>query len=161
MIVWYRISLHSCRLYHRQTIRTVRGNGMSSATCDPIHLLYFVTRTRSVKMLHKTQNSALFDPKCWYNVRKVNRDNLPYIFSVVFCVFVAFSVVFSRGCQFQATENALKSQNTTLKKYGKLSLFIFLTLYQNLGSKGARFCVLWSISTNHLKQAECGRYEIK
>ena len=40
----------------------------------------------------------------------------------------------------------------TLKTYGKLSLFIFLTLYQQLGSKGAKFCVLWSISTDHLNQ---------
>ena len=30
-----------------------------------------------------------------------------------------------RGCQFQATENATKSQITTLKTYGKISLFIF------------------------------------
>ena len=29
--------------YHRQTIRTVRDIMMSRATCDPIHLLYFVT----------------------------------------------------------------------------------------------------------------------
>ena len=31
--------------------------------------------------------------------------------------------------QFQATDNATETQNTTLKTYGKLSLFIFLTLY--------------------------------
>ena len=30
----------------------------------------------------------------------------------------------SRGCQFQATANATKSQNTTLKTYGKLSFFL-------------------------------------
>ena len=41
----------------------------------------------------------------------------------------------SRGCQFQATENATKSQNTTLKTYGELSLFTFLTLYQHLEIK--------------------------
>ena len=34
----------------------------------------------------------------------------------------------SRGCQCQAIENAPKSQSTTLKTYGKLSWFIFLTL---------------------------------
>ena len=33
------------------------------------------------------------------------------------------------GGQFQATDNATETQNTTLKTYGKLSLFIFLTLY--------------------------------
>ena len=49
----------------------------------------------------------------------------------------------SRGCRFQATGNAKKkTQNTTLKTYGKLPLFIFLTLYQHLGSKGAKFFVL-------------------
>ena len=47
------------------------------------------------------------------------------------------------------------------KTYGKLSLFIFLTLYQHLGSKGAKFCILWSISTDHLNEAECGRYELQ
>ena len=62
---------------------------------------------------------------------------------------------FRRGCQFQATENATKTQNTTIKTYGKLSLFIFLSLYQHLGSKGAKFCFLWSISR------ECGCYEIQ
>ena len=31
---------------------------------------------------------------------------------------------------------------TRLKTYGKLSLLIFLTLYQHLGSKGAKLCVL-------------------
>ena len=31
-----------------------------------------------------------------------------------------------RGCQFQAIENATKTQSTTLKTYSKLSLFIFL-----------------------------------
>ena len=67
----------------------------------------------------------------------------------------------SRGCQFRATENDTISDNRSLKTYGMLSLFIFLTLYQHLGSKGAKFCVLLSISTNHLNQAECGRYEIQ
>ena len=42
----------------------------------------------------------------------------------------------SRVCQFQATENATKTQNTSLRTYGKLSLFIFLTLYEHLRSKG-------------------------
>ena len=55
---------------------------------------------------------------------------------------LVFFLCISRGCQFQATETATNSQNTTLKTYGKLSLFIFLTLYQHLGSKGEKFCVL-------------------
>ena len=52
----------------------------------------------SVQMLHKTQSFAPFDSNCWYNqepingllynVRKMNKDNLSYVFSVVFCVFV-------------------------------------------------------------------------
>ena len=42
----------------------------------------------------------------------------------------SFYYVFnSRGCQFQATQNATKMLKTTLKTYGKLSLLIFLTLY--------------------------------
>ena len=36
----------------------------------------------------------------------------------------------------------LKSQKTTLETYGKLSSFIFLTLHLDVGSKGAKFCVL-------------------
>ena len=42
-----------------------------------------------------------------------------YVFCVVLCVFVAFQSFLVWGCQFQATENATKSQNTTLKAYGK------------------------------------------
>ena len=38
-----------------------------------------------------------------------------------------------------SVENATKTENTTLKTYGKLSLVIFLTLYQHLGLKGAKF----------------------
>ena len=86
-------------------------------------------------MLHKTQNFAPFDPKFWYNVRKINKDNLPYVFSVVFCDFNAFSVAWNWHPRLKTTENATKTQNTTLKIYGKLSRFTFLTLYQHLGSK--------------------------
>ena len=46
-------------------------------------------------MLHKTQNFAPFDPKWWYNVRKMSKDNLPYVLSVVFRVFVVFSVAWN------------------------------------------------------------------
>ena len=70
----------------------------------------------------------------------------------------------SRGCskrQETPPPPKKKTQDTTLKTYGKLPLFIFLTLYQHLGSKGAKFCVLWSISTDHLNQAKCGWYEIQ
>ena len=38
-------------------------------------------------------------------------------------------IMYKSGLQFQPPENAIKTQNTTLKTYGKLSLFIFLTLY--------------------------------
>ena len=74
---------------HRRTIRTVGGIVMSRATCDLMHLLYHTLRSSyrphsasfkwSVEMLHKTQNFAPFDPKCWYNVRKMNKDNLLYV----------------------------------------------------------------------------------
>ena len=46
-------------------------------------------------MLHKTQNVSPFDPKWWYNVRKMSKDNLPYVLSVVFRVFVVFSVAWN------------------------------------------------------------------
>ena len=46
-------------------------------------------------MLHKTQNFSPFDPKWWYNVRKMSKDNLPYVLSVVFRVFVVFSVAWN------------------------------------------------------------------
>ena len=101
-------------------------------------------------MLHKTQTCAPFDPKCWYIVRKINKDNLPYVFSVVFCDFNAFSVAWNWHPRLKTTENATKTQNTTLKIYGKLSRFTFLTLYQHLGSKSALFCVLWSIFTDRV-----------
>jgi len=74
-------------------------------------------------------------------------------------LFVLWCV--SWGCQFQATENATKMQNTTLKSYGKLSFFTFLTLYQHLGPKGAKFCLLWMISTDQMNQAKCGRYKMQ
>ena len=41
------------------------------------------------------------------------------------CTFI----MYKSALQFQATENATQTQYTTLKTYGKLSLFIFLTLY--------------------------------
>ena len=40
------------------------------------------------------------------------------------------------------------------KTYRKLSLLIFITLYQHLGSKGAKFFTLRSISTDHVNQAK-------
>ena len=65
-----------------------------------VHLLYFVTPSPltpwfkwSVVTLRKTQTFAptKFHPKCWCNVRRMNKDNLLYVFSVVSCVFLAFS----------------------------------------------------------------------
>ena len=49
-------------------------------------------RSRLYLSDHKTQTCVPFDPKCWYNVRKRDKDNLPYVFSGVLCVFVTFSV---------------------------------------------------------------------
>ena len=47
----------------------------------------------SVEMVHKTQNLAPFDPKYWYNVRKMSKGKLLFVFSVVvFCIFVTCSV---------------------------------------------------------------------
>ena len=62
---------------------------MSRATCDPIHLLHFVTPALGLTRVigrNIKHNLAPFDPKCWYNVWKMNKDNLPYVFSVVFYV---------------------------------------------------------------------------
>ena len=56
---------------------------------------------------------------------------------------LSFYYVLVGGVGFKRQETPKKkTQNTTLKTYGKLPLFIFLTLYQHLGSKGAKFCVL-------------------
>ena len=56
-----------------------------------------------------------------------------------------YYVILVEGVGFKRQETSKKkkkTQNTTLKTYGKFPLFIFLTLYQHLGSKGAKFCVL-------------------
>ena len=56
---------------------------------------------------------------------------------------LSFYYVLVEGVGFKRQETPKKkTQNTTLKTYGKLPLFIFLTLYQHLGSKGAKFFVL-------------------
>ena len=47
------------------------------------YLMSMMLRVTSVEMLHKTQIFVPFDPKCWYNVRKIKKDNLPYVFSRV------------------------------------------------------------------------------
>ena len=49
-------------------------------------------RSRLYLSDHQTQTCVPFDPKCWYNVRKRDKDNLPYVFSGVLCVFVTSSV---------------------------------------------------------------------
>ena len=41
-------------------------------------------------MRHKTQNFAPFGLKCLYNVRKMNKDCLPYVFWVMFFVLWCF-----------------------------------------------------------------------
>ena len=71
-----------------------------------------------------------------------------------------FKVCISRGVSTSSDSKRHKTQNFILKIYSKLSLFIFFTLYQHLGSKGANVCVLCSISPDHLNQAESRRYEI-
>ena len=53
-----------------------------------------------------------------------------------------YALVEGVGFKRRKRQKKKKTQNTTLKSYGKLPLFIFLTLYQHLGSKGAKFCVL-------------------
>ena len=103
-------------------------------------------------MLHKTQNFAPFDPKCWYNVRKINKLKITYRTFLVSCtaILMRFQSLETDTPRLNTTENATKTQNTTLKIYGKLSGFTFLTLYQHLGSKSAQFCVLWSIFTDRV-----------
>ena len=62
----------------------------SSNNC--LFIVFRNARSRLYLSDHKTQTCARFDPKCWYNVRKRDKDNLPYVFSGVLCVFVTFSV---------------------------------------------------------------------
>ena len=58
----------------------------------------------------KTQTLAPFDPNCWYNVRKMNKDKLPHVFSGVFFVIVTFSgVSVSRICHQKHTISYLYS----------------------------------------------------
>ena len=44
------------------------------------------------------------------------------------------------GGQFQATDNATETQNTTLKTYGKLSLFIFSYIILTFWIKRCKIC---------------------
>ena len=62
----------------------------SSNNC--LFIVFRNARCRLYLSDHKTQTCARFDPKCWYNLRKREKDNLPYVFSGVLCVFVTFSV---------------------------------------------------------------------
>ena len=73
---------------------------------------------------------------------------------------LSFYYVLVGGVSFKRLKKPQKIAEHHTRTYGKLSLFIFLTWYQHFGSKRAKFCVLWSISTDHLNQAECGRYTI-
>ena len=63
-----------------------------------------------------------------------NAQNTQHKLGVVFSYFERnnnnnnsfYYVLISRGCQFQATENASKTRNTTLKTNGKLPFSFFL-----------------------------------
>ena len=97
-------------------------------------------RVTSVEMLHKTQNFAPFDPKCWYNVRKIKKDKLP-------CVLVAFScTLFWR---FQ------KHTVSHLSFLFPSSVFLH---YINICGQNLQNPVLISISTDHFNQVESRRY---
>ena len=112
-----------------------------------IHCTYFVTPAFGlIQIIGRnaswTQNFAPFNPKCWYDERKVNKDNLPYVFRVLFCVLVAFSIACSR-----------------LSDSGEDAKVNAWSWHARLIHKGAKFCVLWS--TDHLNQTKCGCYEIQ
>ena len=94
-------------------------------------------RVTSVEMLHKTQNCAPFDPKCWYNVRKIKKDNLPYVFTPV--LHVRFFGVFKSNLSF----------------FFPSSVFLH---YINICGQNLQNPVLISISTDHLNQVESRCY---
>ena len=75
----------------------------------------------------------------------MNKDNLSYVFGDILIL------------ETDNPENVTITKNTQLKTCGKLSLFIFLTLYQQLGSKGAKVYVLLNISPDHSNQAESSK----
>ena len=99
-------------------------------------VMSMMLRVTSLERLHKTQDFAPFDPKCWYNVRKIKKDNLPYVFSRV--VHVRFCGVF---------------KNT------RKVIFLFLSFlhYINIWGQKLQNPILRSISTDHLNQAESRR----
>ena len=96
-------------------------------------------RSRLYLSDHKTQTCVPFDPKCWYNVRKRDKDNLPYVFSGVLCVFVTFSV----------------------KNIWWVIFIHFSFIITTFGMKKCKILFLWGISTDHLNQAESLRYEMQ
>ena len=55
---------------------------------------------------------------------------------------LSFYYVLVGGVSFKRLKKPQKIAEHDTRTYGKLSLFIFLTLYQHLGSKRAKFCVL-------------------
>ena len=73
-----------------------------------------------------------------------NRQNLEGVVLRPAAEFASLVVLLciSWGCHFQATENATKSQNTTLKTYGKLSFFIFLHYINIWDPKVKKLCAL-------------------
>ena len=98
-------------------------------------------RVTSVEMLHKTQIFVPFDPKCWYNVRKIKKDNLPYVFSRVLHVRFFW--------RFQ------KHTVSHLSFFFPSSVFLH---YINICGQNLQNPVLISISTDHLNQVESRRY---
>ena len=55
---------------------------------------------------------------------------------------LSFCYVLVGGVSFKRLKKPQKIAEHHTRTYGKLSLFIFLTLYQHFGSKRAKFCVL-------------------
>ena len=62
--------------------------------------------------------------------------------------------VLVRGVSFQATENATKTQNTTLNTYGKLSLFI---LFYIVSTFGITTCKILSFMKHFYRSLESSR----
>ena len=90
-------------------------------------------------MLHKTQNFSPFDPKWWYNVRKMSKDNLPYVLSVLFRVFVVFSVAwnwhprlinriyFWKNAEYYTQRGVFLSSGWFVTKVSFMSRFMWVT----------------------------------
>ena len=110
---------------------------MSSYICCNSKRLLSAWFKWSGEMPHKHKRlQLLIHLKCQYKVRKMNKDNLPYVFIVFFCVFVYYICIIGRrglGGQFQETQNATKTQHA----HFKLSPIIYNNVLHTLATQGS------------------------